>query len=124
MAADEETPAVLWHGRRSMPNLSLTFDDCYRGKTLQNLERLLAANASVKVTFFPVGQALINTTLDDPELWKRLLSQGHEIGYHGFDHRRPSALSDAHFLVDFERWLNAARQALGQEPAVRFARAP
>jgi peptidoglycan/xylan/chitin deacetylase (PgdA/CDA1 family) len=117
-------PPVVWHGRWGQPYLCLTFDDCFRAKTLQGLEALLNANPAVKVTFFPVGTALNYTTLYDAGLWKRLAGYGHEIGYHGYDHRHPSRQSDIECLIDYDRWLAACRQALGAEPAVRFARPP
>ena len=119
-----DRPTVVWHGLWNQPSLCLTFDDCFRGGTLQRLERLLAANPAIKVTFFPVGLALRYTTLYDAGLWKRLAGSGHEIGYHSYDHRHPGSLSDTEYLIDYERWRAALRDALGVEPAVRFARPP
>jgi hypothetical protein len=43
------TPPIFWHGKRHLPYLSLTFDDCYNFALLQSLEQLLDANPSIKV---------------------------------------------------------------------------
>ncbi len=123
-AAASVPPRIFWHGSRHLPYVSITFDDCYHSALLQDLERSLEAYPSIRVTFFPVGIALINTTSRDPQLWKRLLGKGHEIGYHGYAHEYPGKLSSAQMLSDFDKWLEACTQVLGEVPMVRFARPP
>ncbi len=113
--------------RRGDPTLSLvslTYDDCYAIGTLQDLEALLAESPSTSVTFFPTGKALLNTACADESIWKRLRDAGHEIGYHTHEHRHSSELTLEEMRADYALWLEAATAALGEEPAVRFARPP
>ncbi len=121
-AAAGSAPEVFYQGKRRLPYVALTFDDCYNIKLLQELEHMLSAHRRVQVTFFPTGTALINASRDDPGLWGRLAAQGHEIGSHSYQHALASTLSAQEMRDDFERWLEAAHQALGYLPAVRFAR--
>jgi len=113
---------VFYQGKRRLPYVALTFDDCYNLDLLQELEQMLSAHRHVQVTFFPTGTALENTSRDDPDLWGRLAAQGHEIGSHSYQHQFASTLSAQEMQDDFDRWLEAAHQALGYVPAVRFAR--
>ena len=91
---------------------------------LQDLEQLLAARPAMRVTFFPVGKALLNIAAHDPDLWPRLYQAGHENGYHTFDHFLPSSLSTKELLADFDYWLETAARVIGAAPRVRFARPP
>jgi len=122
--AEEKTVPVLWRGAREVPHIAITFDDCFFLKLLQQLEKLLDDKPSVKVTFFPVGLALLNTIRKDADLWKRLRQSGHEIDYHTYDHRHPSKLTSEELQEDYDKWLAACEKALGEEPTVRFARPP
>jgi peptidoglycan/xylan/chitin deacetylase (PgdA/CDA1 family) len=78
----------------------------------------------VHITLFPVGEALVSNEVKDPGVWKRFVDQGHEIGYHSFDHTNPEVVSTQNVVADYDRWLGALRQVLGEEPLVRFARPP
>jgi len=94
------------------------------GKILNRLEQVLEKYPDVKVTLFPVGEALLNNQNKDPGVWKRFHDQGHEFGYHSFDHTNPEVLSTESVIADYDRWLEALRQVLETEPEVRFARPP
>jgi peptidoglycan/xylan/chitin deacetylase (PgdA/CDA1 family) len=117
-------PPIFSHGSRALPAVALTYDDCYLLNVLQALERVLAARPEMKVTFFPVGKALLNLAAHDPDLWPRLVRAGHEIGYHTFDHLMPSTLSTRELVADFDYWLATAAQVFGAAPRVQFARPP
>jgi peptidoglycan-N-acetylglucosamine deacetylase len=106
------------------PCVALTLDDMWDYSMLAAFEELLAAHPQVRITFFPVGKAILAATAADPNIWKRLARQGHEIGYHTFDHRRPNEVSAAEYLLDYQYWQYALRQALGYLPPVRFGRPP
>ncbi len=117
-------PPVIWHGNRRVPAIALTFDDCYNFEALVQLKDLLETRPLVKVTFFPVGRALLNTTQRDPLVWEDLLDSGHEIGYHGYSHEPPSSLSTRRMVDDFDRWMDALYESVNGSPHVRFARPP
>jgi peptidoglycan/xylan/chitin deacetylase (PgdA/CDA1 family) len=124
LPAGRKLPPIFAHGSREYPSLALTYDDCYLIRLLQELDRMLAARPEMRVTFFPVGKALLNIAGHDPDLWPRLYRAGHEIGYHTFDHTAPSLLTTKELVADFDYWMETAAQVVGQAPAVRFARPP
>lgn len=115
---------ILWRGARDMPGVALTFDDCFSLALLQELEKALDQHPHVRVTFFPVGIALLNTSRNDKDLWQRLARKGHEIGYHTHEHRRPSDMTLEQFEEDYGKWLSAYEQAAGEQANLRFARPP
>ena len=51
----------------------------------------------------------------EPDLWKNLIAQGHEVGYHGYNHTLPSSLSVTATQEDYKKWLAAAKSAIGIE---------
>lgn len=115
---------VLYRGSRKAPELALTFDDCFLLQPLLELEKLLDEAPDVRVTFFPVGLALLGTSAGDKDVWQRLVAKGHGIGYHTYAHQRPSSLTAEELGRDYDKWLWCCRKALAQEPAVNFARPP
>lgn len=119
----QEQP-VIYRGSLHYDRVALTYDDCYLVTMLHRLEKILEENPEVRVTLFPVGEALLSTEQKDPGIWTRFQNSGHEIGYHSFDHTNPDVMSPSNVLADYDRWLDALRQVLGEEPTVRFARPP
>jgi peptidoglycan/xylan/chitin deacetylase (PgdA/CDA1 family) len=109
---------------RGLPYVALSLDDMWDYGMLAVFEALLAEQPQIRVTFFPVGKAILAATAADAGIWLRLVQQGHEIGYHTFDHRRPDEVSDEEYALYFQYWQYALRQALGYLPPVRFGRPP
>jgi len=108
----QEQP-VLYRGSVHYNRVALTYDDCYLVTMLHRLEKILEQNPEVRITFFPVGEALLSTEQKDPGIWVRFQKSGHEIGYHSFDHTNPEVVSPSNVLADYDRWLDALRQVLG-----------
>ncbi len=123
-ACAQSANGLFRRGAPDVPLVAVTYDDCFSIGLLQDLERLLAQSPGTNVTFFPVGQALLNTVREDEGIWKRLRDAGHGIGYHTHDHRHCSELTLEEMREDFGKWLDAATAAWGDEPTVRFARPP
>lgn len=123
-ARAQSANGLFRRGAPDIPLVAVTYDDCFSIGLLQDLERLLAQSPVTAVTFFPVGQALLNTVREDEGIWKRLRDAGHEIGYHTHDHRHCSELTLEEMRDDYGKWLEAATAAWGDEPEVCFARPP
>lgn len=85
--------------------VAITFDDgpsSYTGKLLDFLKE-----NDIKATFFVVGERLsyYEDTL------RREVNEGHEIGYHSYDHQQQTSLTSERITYDFER-SNAALQKI------------
>ena len=119
----QEQP-IIYQGSVHYNHIALTYDDCYLVTMMQRLEDILEGHPDVHITLFPVGEALLSNQGKDPGIWKRFVDKGHEIGYHSFDHTNPQVVSPENVVADFDRWLEALREVLGDEPVVRFARPP
>ena len=115
---------VFEHGRRDQAQVALSYDDCHLVKKLQNLEELLRDYPEIKVTFFPTGEALLQTDKKDAGIWQRFLEAGHEIGTHTFDHVNPDVRSTENLLEDYAKWTAALYHVIESRPTVRFGRPP
>jgi len=127
VAPDEPTfqeQSILFKGSAHYNRIALTYDDCHLVTLMQRLEGILKQHPDVRITLFPVGEALLNNERKDPGIWKRFYKKGHEIGYHSFDHTNPQVVSNENVVADYDKWLDALREVLGEEPKVRFARPP
>lgn len=105
------------HGSRDGARIALTFDD---GPDPQRTPALLDALAQLdcKATFFVVGDEVDA----NPELCRRIVREGHELGNHTYSHRYlPLARSRR-----VERELRAADRAIARATGVvpRIARPP
>lgn len=77
--------------------VAITFDDgpsSYTGKLLDFLKE-----NEIKATFFLVGERL--TYYEDT--LKREVEEGHEIGYHSYDHTQQTSLTSEKIIYDYER---------------------
>ena len=116
------TAPLIWNGSRKYKTMAFTYDDCYLLKRMQDLEILLNEFPDFKVTYFPVGAKILDLERQDPGIWKRLVDNGHEMGYHTFDHINIGVMSPAAVLKDFDKWRGALNQVLGMDYSVRFVR--
>jgi peptidoglycan/xylan/chitin deacetylase (PgdA/CDA1 family) len=96
---------VVYRGDQNMPYIYLTIDDGW-SPTLVEKALEIANQNSVKITFFPVGRVLKLA----PELWKKVMSDGHAIENHSMTHRFMTPLSKEDM-----RWEILAQQDLVRE---------
>lgn len=121
-AQDGGSAPLIWRGSARHRYVALTYDDCYLVNRMQDLEKLLAQFPDFRITLFPVGVALLNNESKDPGIWKRFHDQGHEIGYHSWEHTNFGVMSPEAALEDYARWHDALTSVLGTTPEVRFGR--
>lgn len=93
------------------PYIALTFDD---GPHVTNTPRLLdmLAQRHIHVTFFVVGECAHKY----PDLLKRELAEGHEIGNHSWSHPVLSKMSDEKVKAELQKTQDAIVQATGYTP--------
>ena len=91
--------------------IAMTFDD---GPHPQNTPRLLdmLRARNIKATFYVVGR---NAELY-PQIVRRTVAEGHEIGNHSFTHRLFSKLSDSEIRDELSRTRDAIGRAAGVQP--------
>lgn len=115
------TPSTLLLGiDLEDPRLMIPDGTRYRERVPHNVERLLAlaADHRFRCTFFTVG----NVARQHPDLVRRIVDAGHEIGCHGDDHTPIDRLGRDGFRADLERCLESLAK-LGVS-RVRGFRAP
>ena len=79
-----------------LKQVAITFDDG-PGPYTNKLLDWLKAN-EVKATFFVVGQRLNSYKSQ----LKRIVDEGHELGYHSYSHKQQTSLSTEKIISDFE----------------------
>jgi len=91
--------------------LAMTFDD---GPHAQNTPRLLdmLKQRGIKATFFLVGECAAQY----PQIVKRELAEGHEIGNHSWTHPQLSKMSDAAVHDELQKTQDAIVNACGLVP--------
>ena len=88
----------------------LTFDDGPHPEHTPRLLDVLAEN-NAKATFFVVGQQCEK----HPEIVRRIVGEGHQIGNHTFFHRLPRDVSAAGLGDEVERTRGVIRQIAGSD---------
>ncbi|MDP3849118.1 MAG: polysaccharide deacetylase family protein [Luteolibacter sp.] len=88
--------------------IAMTFDD---GPHPQNTPRLLdmLRARNVKATFFVIGRSVDLY----PQVVRRTVAEGHEIGNHSHTHRLLSKLGDSELRLEMSRCADAVHRAAG-----------
>lgn len=103
-------PTALWHMHRNRKELYLTFDD---GPTPGVTEFVLdqLKDYAAKATFFCLG----NQVLRHPELFQRILSEGHSVGNHSRSHLNGWKTPTVKYLADVNQGATIIRDHSGFE---------
>ncbi len=91
--------------------IAMTFDD---GPHPQNTPRLLdmLRARNIKATFYVIGRSVDLY----PQIVRRTVAEGHEIGNHTHTHRLMSKLSDEEVRTELSRCRDAVSRAAGVQP--------
>ncbi|MFC4990713.1 polysaccharide deacetylase family protein [Rubritalea tangerina] len=102
---------TVTHGSRSQKLIALTFDD---GPNPAHTPRLLdmLRRRNVKATFYVIGERAAN----HPDIIRRIVNEGHEIGNHTWTHRNLKTLSDSQVRWEFDKTRDAIVRASGVQP--------
>src|SRR5256885_5116130 len=95
------------------PFIALTFDDGPNATLTPKLLDLLAAR-HLKATFFVVGQ----NAADHPDILKRAVREGHEIGNHSWSHPNLGKMSDEAVRRELQKTDDAITAAIGKRPTL------
>jgi peptidoglycan/xylan/chitin deacetylase (PgdA/CDA1 family) len=106
-------PATYFHGHVDQPYIAMTFDD---GPSAENTPRLLdiLKQRGIKATFFLIGQ----NAEANPNIVKRILAEGHEIGNHTWTHPQLSKLPDDKVKTEIGKTQDAIKAASGYTPTI------
>lgn len=91
--------------------VAITFDD---GPHPQNTPRLLdiLRARNIKATFYVIGRSVDV----HPQIVRRTVAEGHEIGNHSHTHRLLSKLGDSELRLEMSRCRDAIARASGVQP--------
>jgi len=105
--------ATVSHSRglSGQPYVAMTFDD---GPHPRNTPRLLdiLRTRNIKATFYVIGQNVDRY----PEIVRRIVAEGHEIGNHTYTHRKLTSLGDSAVRTEMKRTEEAIVRAAGVKP--------
>ena len=90
-------PSLIWNKARSEKAIYLTFDD---GPIPDVTEFVLKTldDHDVKATFFCIGDNISK----HPQIFQQLLTNGHQVGNHTFNHLKGWKTDDKTYLENFE----------------------
>ena len=98
---------------RVQPYVAMTFDDGPSPETTPRLLDMLKQR-NIKATFFLIGE----NAAANPDLVRRILAEGHELGNHTWTHPQLSKLSDDRVTAEISKTQEAIKAASGYTPTL------
>ncbi len=95
------------------PYIAMTFDDGPSAPLTPKLLDILAAH-HMKVTFFVIGQM----ATEHPEILKRAVREGHEIGNHSWSHPNLGKMGDDAVRRELQKTDDIIKGAIGTRPTL------
>ena len=95
------------------PYIALTFDDGPSSNLTPRLLDILKARG-IKATFFVLGQCVVA----NPDILKRAVAEGHEIGNHSWDHKALTKGGGSGVASEVNQTNAAIEQAGGKKPSL------
>ncbi|MBV6457282.1 MAG: hypothetical protein HONBIEJF_00390 [Fimbriimonadaceae bacterium] len=112
---------ILVHGNTDLNEIAITIDDGPRPESTSRILDILKEHR-VRATFFVVGKQVAK----HPELVRRMMSEGHEVGNHTYTHRRLTELTEEEVRTEIGSCHRAIQLATGvgsalfRPPGMRF----
>lgn len=102
---------LLTQGPRDCGALALTFDD---GPHPEHTPRLLDVlrEYHLQATFFVIG----SQAAKHPEIVRRIVAEGHDLGNHTYSHSDPARTSAAELIDEVRRWRSLLEEITGTAP--------
>ena len=112
-AAPGSKPATYTQVRVDQPYIAMTFDDGPSAATTPRMLDILKQR-NIKATFFLIGE----NAAANPDIVRRILADGHEIGNHSWTHPQLSKLSDDRVTTEISKTQDAIKEASGFTPTI------
>jgi len=114
VAKTVETPAISYSAvHLDGPFIAMTFDDGPNEKLTPELLDILAQH-HIHATFFVIGRNVV----EHPEILRRAVREGHEIGNHSWSHPAFGKMRDETVRAELQKTDDAIRTAIGVRPVV------
>ena len=111
-AVPAPTPKYIWSDVHvSQPVVALTFDDGPHFALTPRLLDTLKAKG-IHATFFLIGK----NAKEYPNIVKRIVAEGHELGNHSWSHPNLAKMSDEAVRAELTQTSDAIEAAVGQRP--------
>ena len=102
---------VVWSSDTNEKLVAMTFDDGPNEKYTPELLDILL-NKNVKATFFLIGKNVV----EEPEIARRIYSEGHEIGNHSYSHPVLPLVSRKEVHKQVESTTSIIEDVIGSKP--------
>ncbi len=113
-------PQVVYRGDTAKPKIAITMDDCWKMQYV--VEMLdLCKEYGFHMTFFPLGVCIKEKDVD---IWRRMLSEGHEIGNHTQNHPKLNAIRSTRIRKELAKMEESLVSVLGFPYDIRLMRPP
>lgn len=110
-------PTLTWHKNRKDKSVYLTFDDgpipVVTPFVLNTLKKF-----NVKATFFCIGDNVSKY----PEIYNSVLTSGHRVGNHTFNHLKGWTTPDENYLINIKKCQDLIKSNLFRPPYGRIRR--
>lgn len=109
-------PRWIHNGPTDKARVAITIDDMWGnfGADNANAAMDVAKAKNVKLTFFPTGGAIEeHIGLGRQEVWRRAISEGHEIGNHTYTHANLARSTDDKIRFEMQHSKDLLEQCLG-----------
>ncbi len=103
----------IYSVERNDGKIAITFDCAWGADDMESILATLQKH-NCKATFFVLG----TWAEQNPDTMKRIVSDGHEIGNHSYNHTHYTAMSQNEMLTDIDKCNKAIRDTSGISPTL------